>query len=189
MISFVFIFKGKHHIRKRDRGKGSRVRHCKYIELRAPRRWEVGASVLWGRQAISSWHFGKWPICLVDTPTHLPFKNVDLPWYLSTSQHASGYGPEVSVSLSSAVENSLFLRAETVALLTSSLSPLDINLAEGWEWVGCGCRGVNKMSSWHLLQKLRPCFLGEKLIFSLWAKSNFHCSDTRFFTLIHAGAG
>lgn len=66
---------------------------------------------------------------------------------------------------------------------------LGINLAEGWEWVDRACWCVNSMCNWYLLQKLLPCFLWEKLIFSLWAKSNFRCSDTRFFTLIHAGSG
>lgn len=74
-------FEGKHHLRKGDGGGAGA-----FVTVNTPSA-ELGGGggrrgfVFDGRQAGSSWHPGKRAIWRVDTPTHLPVKNVDSPWY------------------------------------------------------------------------------------------------------------
>lgn len=82
MISFVFIFQGKHHVHKGD-GEGGGASHCKYMN---GEHWRHELCLLRKRwqEAVDT---GEWLIWLLDTPTRLPFKTLDLPWRLSLTEH------------------------------------------------------------------------------------------------------
>ena len=84
MISFVFIFEGKHHVHKGD-GEGGGTSHCKYMNVETQRHKRT--LCFEGEVAGSSRHSGEWLVWLLDTPTCLIFKALDLPCHLGLTEH------------------------------------------------------------------------------------------------------
>lgn len=164
MISFVFIFEGKHRVHKRAEGESSHVCHCKYIGCKARGRWEVGAGPLSGRQQA------------VDTLVNGPFGwlipphifHLKMSFGLDTQAHRSVplvNVPKVSVSLSFKVQNSLFPRTEMVTPLTSP-------------GIGSGHK-----SSWRLGvggPRLSMCQQDAQLVFASKALALFSLRETHF---------
>lgn len=161
------------------------------MEGGAHRRLEVKALSWRGRQTGSGGHVGKWLIWLVDAPTRLPIKNVAFLWSSSTSQYASCLITSLKFPfhwVPGCRKNSLFPLTGMVTPLTSP--KMGSGYKSSWRLQVGGPRLLIYQQDAQLAfcsAKLLPCFLWEKHIFSLWAKSNFRCSDIRFFTLIHAG--
>lgn len=147
-------FEGKHHLRKGDGGGAGA-----FVTVNTPSAELRGGGgrrgfVFDGRQAGSSWHPGKRAIWRVDTPTHLPVKNVDSPWY-----RAHRLASHVTAGLSLHPWSFHFIELRAIWLLlprNGASYPTDtppkyaagIHLAEGWEWVGRGRWCVPKMRNW-----------------------------------------